>query len=262
MYPDPVVDCLLGPESTVDRMDYFLDLYGSLPRAGPGDDDSTRRAFGMMTGVPPEPTILDIGCGPGIQTLELIRLSGGTVVALDLLEPMLRRLGRAAAEVDLTDRLQAVRADMNAMPFAARRFDAVWSEGAIYFMGFRNGLAKVKDLVKPGGYVAVTEAVWLKPDPPREVAEFWQAYPEIDTIGAKLDIVSGLGYEPVGHFVLPPSSWTSGYYDPLAERIPEYETRWKGISEAEAVLQEARAEIAMFERYSDFYGYAFFVMRR
>ena len=37
----------------------------------------------MMEYLPPEPRILDIGCGPGVQTVELLRLSGGTVVALE-----------------------------------------------------------------------------------------------------------------------------------------------------------------------------------
>jgi hypothetical protein len=138
----------------------------------------------------------------------------------------------------------------------------IWSEGAIYFLGFENGLRKVKQLVKPKGYVAVSEAVWLTPNPPREVVEFWREYPEIDTVENKLEIVTGLGYESVGHFVLPTSAWTESYYAPLAERVAEYEPKWKGITEAEAVLAEARTEMSMFERQPRSYGYAFFVMRK
>lgn len=51
-----------------------------------------------------------------------------------------------------------------------------------YFVGFESGLAKVKEFVKPGGYVAVSEAVWLEADPPQEVIELWKEYPEIDTV--------------------------------------------------------------------------------
>jgi hypothetical protein len=51
-------------------------------------------------------------------------------------------------------------------------------------LGFEAGLKKVKEFVKPGGYVAVSDAVWLKSDPLPEVIEFWREYPEIDTVAA------------------------------------------------------------------------------
>lgn len=246
----------------MDRMDYFIELYGSLPRGGPGDNASTRRAFAMLEHLPPEPRILDLGCGPGMQTIELLRLSGGTVVALDLLPQMIARVKKAAEAAGFAHRLQTVEADINDMAFEPASFDVIWSEGAIYLVGFEKGLAKVKDFVKPGGYVAVSEAVWLQPDPPQEVLDFWQEYPEIDTVEKKLDIVSRLGYQSVNHFVLPASSWTDLYYDPLANRVSEYEQKWKGIPEAEDVLAEARNEISVFAKYSQYYSYAFFVMRK
>lgn len=255
------VPTIIDEDNTLDRMNYFLELFGTLPRAGPGDNASTRRAYEMMKHLPAKPRILDIGCGPGVQTIELLRLSGGNVVAVDLLPEMLTRLKQSASETELSDRLETVQADMRAMDFAPARFDVIWSEGAIYQMGFEAGLAMVKTLAKPGGYVAVSDAVWLEPNPPAELVEFWKAYPEIAAVDVKLDIIAALGYENIGHFILPASSWTESYYDPLARRIGEYEQEWKGIKEAEDVLAEARNEIALFQQYSKYYSYAFFVMR-
>ena len=246
----------------MERMDYFIELFGTLPRAGPGDNASTRKAFEMMEYLPSEPKILDIGCGPGVQTVELLRLSGGTVVALDLLPHMISRAEDAVADAGFADRLETVQADMNEMQFEPSSFDVVWSEGAIYLIGFESGLAKVKQFVKPGGYVAVSDAVWLEANPPREVVELWKEYPEIEMVERKLGIISALGYKIVDHFVLPASSWTESYYDPLAKRISQCEPEWKGIREAEDVLTEARKEISIFHRYSRYYSYAFFVMRR
>jgi len=246
----------------MDRMAYFLQLYGSLPRAGPGDNASTRRALEMMDHLPPEPRILDVGCGPGMQTVELLRLSGGTVVALDLFPQMISRVQKTAEAAGFADRLDTIQADMNEMTFEPSSFDVIWSEGAIYFIGFKEGLARVKEFVKPGGYVAVSEAVWLESDPPPEAIDFWREYPEIDTVQRKLEVVSGLGYERVGHFVLPASSWTELYYDPMAKRVSECEQAWKGIPEAEEVLAEACNEMAVFGRCSRYFSYAFFVMRK
>ena len=42
----------------MEEMKYFYELYEGLPRGGPGDDESTRRAFNEMLDVPVEPDIL------------------------------------------------------------------------------------------------------------------------------------------------------------------------------------------------------------
>ncbi len=52
-------------------MELFFEIHSGLPREGPGDDASTRKAFSMVPSLPASPLILDIGCGPGMQTLEL-----------------------------------------------------------------------------------------------------------------------------------------------------------------------------------------------
>ena len=52
------------------------------------------------------------------------------------------------------------------------------------------------------------------------------------------------------------------YYDPMEKRIAEKEAEWKNVPDAVAVLDEARDEIATFRRNSDYFSYAFFVMRK
>jgi SAM-dependent methyltransferase len=215
----------------------------------------------MMPHLPESPRILDVGCGPGMQTVELLRITAGTVVALDLLPEMIARLTARAERAGVSGRLVTLRQDMNKMAFPESSFDVIWSEGAIYNLGFGTGLKKVKEFVKKGGYVAVSDPVWLKSNPPPEVVEFWREYPEIDTAAAKLEVIERIGYEVVGHFIFPPAAWTEQYYDPMEKRIAEKAKEWRGIPEAEAVLQEARNEISIFRRYADCFTYAFFVMR-
>ena len=57
--------------------DAFWAIHSDLPREGPGDNASTARALGAMTELPAAPAIFDIACGPGMQTMELGRRSGG-----------------------------------------------------------------------------------------------------------------------------------------------------------------------------------------
>ena len=243
-------------------MDYFLQIYGSLPRAGPGSDELTRRAFEIIPHLPESPRILDVGCGPGRQTIELLKRSGGSVVALDIHPEMIERLQESAESAGVSARLETTVQNMEKMTFPASSFDVIWSEGAIYILGFEKGLRKFRKLVKPGGYVGVSEAVWLKPRPPSEVVELWREYPEIDTVDAKLEVIERCGYEVLGHFVFPANAWADQYYDPMEQLVARKSQVWRGIPEAEAILSEATNEISVFRRYSDYFSYAFFVLGR
>ena len=45
----------------MEGMEYFYELFETLPRCGPGDNESTRRAFNTIPKHPEQPFILDIG---------------------------------------------------------------------------------------------------------------------------------------------------------------------------------------------------------
>ena len=216
----------------------------------------------MMPSIPDSPRILDVGCGPGMQTIELLKSGAGAVVALDFLPEMIARVNAQAKAAGVSGRLETTVQDMREMSFAASSFDVIWSEGAIYNLGFETGLEKLRQFIKPGGYAVVTEAVWLQDNPPPELVQYWEQYPEIDTVAAKLEVIKRTGYEEVGHFLLPPNAWTDQYYEPMEELITEKAEDWTGIPEAEAVLLEAKHEISMYREYSGYFGYAFFVMRK
>lgn len=239
----------------------FLQIYGTLPRAGPGANELTARAFRLMSDLPDSPKILDVGCGPGMQTIELLKLSKAEVVALDLLPEMLTRLEASAKAAGVADRLTTIEKDMTEMSFPEASFDAIWCESAIYILGFEAGLKKLKPFLKSGGYLAVSEVVWLKPDPPAEAVEFWKEYPDIDTAEAKIKLIEKAGYKMVDHFIFPPYAWTDNYYDPMEKRIEEREKQWSGDKSAEQLLKKARNEINVFRNCYDYYSYAFFVMR-
>ena len=216
-----------------------------------------------MTGLPPRPRALDLGCGPGTGSSNLARLIGGHVTALDLHPPFTRQQAEGARRQGLARRLDAVCADMGAAPFAAAAFDLVWSEGALYNMGFREGLALCHRLVKPGGYVGVSEAVWTVPEPPDEVFRWWTAqYADIASIDEKAAVVSNAGLDVVAHFTLPREAWWDHYYAPITRRLDEVRQEWAGDPIGLEVIAEFDTELEMFERWGHTYGYEFFVGRR
>ena len=72
---------------------------------------------------------------------------------------------------------------MDNLPFQNEELDLIWSEGAIYNIGFERGINEWNRFLKKDGFIAVTEASWFTPERPAEIEDFWLAnYPEIDTI--------------------------------------------------------------------------------
>ena len=147
----------------------FFELFSGLPRQGPGDADSTLRALALVPGVGPRTRVLDVGCGTGLHTRVLAQGSPARIVAVDNHPPFVEELNRQARALGLAERLEAHVGDMRQLDFAPGSFDLVWSEGAIYVIGFEAGLREWRPLLAPGGHLAVTEVCWMRPDPPPAV---------------------------------------------------------------------------------------------
>jgi SAM-dependent methyltransferase len=217
----------------------------------------------MMTDLRADPRVLDLGCGPGDGSSNLADLTGGHVTAVDLHLPFVKQQAEAARAAGLSHRLDPVCADMRAAPFLDGAFDLIWSEGALYSIGFRQGLDLCARLVRPGGYVAASEAVWTVDAPPDEVRRWWHAeYPDIAPIAEKASDVAGAGLEIVGHFTLPSDAWTVCYYEPIKARLVEFRRAWSGDAVGLEVIAELNEEIEMYERWGHTYSYEFFVGRR
>jgi SAM-dependent methyltransferase len=209
-----------------------------------------------------DPLILDLGCGPGATAILLARETGGHVVGLDLHRPFLDAVRQRAGEANLQSRVAAVHGSMDSAPFAPGAFDLVWSEGALYSVGLARGLEICREALKPHGHLAFTEAVWLETEPPEEARRWWEGeYPGIGTIDANLELIESAGFSTLEHFTLPESAWWA-YYDPIEARLDDLRQRHNGEPVALDVLAEAQAEVDMYRRFGQSYGYEFFVCRR
>lgn len=242
----------------------FLELFEGLPRQGPGNRASTARALGLCVDLPPAPAIIDLGCGVGAQSLHLAELvPSASIVAVDLHPPSIERLRAERARRGLGARVSAEVGDMACPPQSCGPFDLVWSEGALYNIGLRNALCSCHALLRPGGYLAFTDAVWRRADPPASVrAAFEGDYPTMGTVSDDLAAIGDCGFRVVGHFVLPDEAWWDDFYSPMEIRIGVLRAKYADDREALSILDQLADEPAMHRRHADFYAYAFFVARR
>ncbi|MEM8617593.1 MAG: class I SAM-dependent methyltransferase, partial [Pseudomonadota bacterium] len=194
----------------------LIDLHIGGHRQGPGGDDETRRAI-ELSGLKDKQGlhIADIGCGTGASTLVLAEELDAQVEAVDFLPLFLEKLEAEAQGQGVSDRITTHAISMDALPFVEASLDAIWSEGAIYNIGFENGVRAWRHYLKPGGILAVSELTWLTDKRPAELDQHWaQEYPEVATASAKMAILETNGYTPIGYFPLPPHCWLDNYYRP------------------------------------------------
>jgi SAM-dependent methyltransferase len=240
----------------------FFEIHSGLPREAPGDNASARRALAVLGRLPAGSLILDLGCGPGAATVLLARETGARVVGLDLHAPFLHEVRARSHGEGLGARVHPVNGDMGRPPFSPATFDLVWSEGALYSVGFDRGLRIARDHLKPGGHLVATEAVWLEAQPPEEIRRWWESeYPDISSVEAKCEVIAGADLVILEHFTLPESAWWE-YYRPQERRIEELRRQHAGDTSALGVLDEAQVEIDMWRRFGGSYSYELFVCRR
>ena len=177
-------------------------------RQGPGSPAATRQALGFIDNLNSESRIADIGCGTGGQTFALAQNTTGTITALDLFPGFIEKLNLRAEKMNLQNRVKGITASMEALPFPHESLDLIWSEGAIYNIGFERGINEWRDYLKPGGYIAVSESAWFTEERPAEIHDYWmQNYSEMDTIPTKVTQLQKAGYVPVAIFALPEHCW-------------------------------------------------------
>ncbi len=242
---------------------YFFEIHSNLPREGPGDNKSTRRAYRMLTDLPEKPRLLDIGCGPGMQTIELAKISNAEITAMDNNQSFLEELAKNSKAEGVAEKIKIIQGDMFCLGFEESSFDALWCEGAIFIIGFEKGLHEWRKFLSEKGYLAVTEMCLIDPNPPKEVKDYLtKVYPPIKTVKENLEIIKSAGYSVVGYFVLPESSWWENYYLPILSKLPGLKAKYRANREAFAVIDAEELEIEMFRKYSKHYGYVFFVMQK
>jgi ubiquinone/menaquinone biosynthesis C-methylase UbiE len=244
-------------------LDLICDYFAAVERQGPGSPEVTRKALSFVDGLSDDSRIADIGCGTGGQTMVLAQHAPGNITGVDLFETFIELFNKNAAELGLQDRVKGVVGSMDNLSFENEELDLIWSEGAIYNIGFERGLNEWRKFLQPGGYIAVSEASWFTDERPAEIDDFWYSeYPEIDIIPNKIAVMQSAGYIPVASFILPENCWIEHFYAPQVRARELFSERHTGNKAAEDFIANQRHEEQLYYKYKELYGYVFYIGKK
>jgi ubiquinone/menaquinone biosynthesis C-methylase UbiE len=201
----------------------------------------TRKAFKLLPRLD-KPRTLDAGCGSGLPTIELAKLSNGKVVGIDIDQSLLIELERKIEREDLSDRVETRKCSMFELDFPDDTFDIVWFEGATRMIGFEKALKEWRRLLKPNGFLVIHD--------------------EIKNVSNKREEISSLGYKVVNQFFLPEDAWWIEYYRPLENRIKGLREKYRNNLEVLRTLKEVQDEIDMVKGKPEEYRSAFYIMQK
>jgi len=201
----------------------------------------TRKAFRMLPKLD-KPRILDVGCGSGVPTMDLARLSNGEIVGLDINQGHLDVLARKIDKAGVSDRVKVINCSILDMEFPKESFDIIWAEGSISVIGFKSGLQKWKQFLKPIGLMVVHD--------------------EKGDVEEKLKQISSCGYEVLDYFIVNEDTWWAEYFAPLEKLISGTRTIYANDPEVLESLHNAQWEIDMFKKNPQLNKSVFFIMNK
>lgn len=241
----------------------IYEYYSTIERQGPGSPEVTIKALSFIDYLTDESKIADIGCGTGAQTMAIANNTSGNITAMDLSPIFIDIFNINSHKLNLQNRVNGIVASMDNLPFQNEELDLIWSEGAIYNIGFERGINEWYKFLKKGAFLAVSEASWFTQERPVEINDFWNnEYPEIDTIPNKVTQMQKAGYIPIATFVLPENCWTEYFYAPQVSAQEKFLQKYVGNKTAEELVENQRHEAKFYDKYKDFYGYVFYIGKK
>jgi len=203
-----------------------------------------------------------------MQTIELAKLSNGQIEALDSYQPFLDQLKASVKKEGLNQRIRIVKGDMFNLKYEKGSFDLIWCEGAIFIIGFERGLTQWRPLLADNGYLVVSELSWLRKDVPQEIQLYMdEMYSGLEdskanSVDENIETAKKAGFQVLNSFILPKKSWFTHYYSPIEAKLPLLKAKHRDEPDALQFLAGEEKEIEMYRRYSDYYGYAFYVLQK
>ena len=201
----------------------------------------TRKAFLRLPRLE-NPRILDIGCGSGVPTIELAKLSGGEVTGIDIDQSCIDEFNRKIKEENLSSRVEALKLSLYEMKFPDETFDVVWSEGVVGNIGFETSLKEWRRLLKHNGYLVI--------------------HYQVSRVADVLPRIPQLGYSLAYTVMLPEDAWWTEFYKPIEEKMDILRHKYRNNADALKLLNQYKTEMNMVKKNPSSFSCAFYIMKK
>jgi ubiquinone/menaquinone biosynthesis C-methylase UbiE len=176
----------------------------------------TRKVFEIIPKLD-NPRILDIGCGTGLPTLELAKLTNGKIIAIDIDRDVLNKLENKINQKGLSDRIKIFNRSVYDSKFKDEMFDIIWDEGVIHLLDLRRALTECNRLLKINGYLISGEATnWAN---------------------RKLKHFPKFGFKLMNQIPWAEQCWWKEYYAPLEKKIDVLREKYGPIDNIKQITQ-------------------------
>jgi len=183
----------------------------------------TRKAFESLPKID-TPRILDIGCGTGQPSLELLKLSDGEIYGIDIDQDTLDKLKLKIKQNGLSDRLRIYNYSIYNTQFEDEMFDIIWEEGVLHLLKIEKALAECKRVLKFNGFMVTGETTsWA---------------------GKSLKIFPKFGFKLIKEIKWERECWWTEYYAPLEKKIKILKNKYGNIEKIEEIRRHLK-EIEM-----------------
>lgn len=160
----------------------------------------TRTAFRVLPPIK-NPSILDIGCGYGAQTIELAKMCNGYITAIDIDVKALEALRRKTEELGFSNRISIIELSMLDLNSFKETYDIIWAEGSIFVVGFERGICDWKQLISKNGFLVIHD--------------------QDNEVKTKLELIEKYEYEKLGQIDISHDEWWKRYYEPLVNLLEQ-----------------------------------------
>ena len=201
----------------------------------------TEKAFNLLPSID-NPLILDIGCGTGVPTIELARLSHGFITAIDINNNSLKILNKKIKEHHLEKQIKTKQCSIEALDFPQESFHIIWAEGSIAAFGFEKGVKEWSQILKSDGFLVIHD--------------------EAGNIPEKIKSLEANNLNLQYHFIISYKVWWEKFYRPFEEHLNVLRIKYNNNEVALKKIDSDQVEIDMFKKTQEKFDSVYFIAQK
>jgi len=200
----------------------------------------TRKAFQILPKMG-KFSVLDIGCGSSMPTMEILGLSDAEIIGIDVDQDALDKLNLKIDRSEFSDRIKIINCSLYDVDFPEDYFDVLWEEGVLHILDLKKSLKVCKKLLKPNGFFVSLETIkWYE---------------------GNFNRFSKHGFKLIEQFLLPEEFWWTDYYSPLEKRLEELYKKYEGSPNLQK-LERYVMEVKMVKKNPKEFDCGFYIFQK